>query len=57
MYMAATPTHGTDAFVGNEEELAEIRWVSLAEADELMGGTIFGPVQEHLRRTLAGESQ
>lgn len=25
VYMAATPTRGTDAFVGDEEELAEIR--------------------------------
>jgi 8-oxo-dGTP pyrophosphatase MutT (NUDIX family)/DNA-binding transcriptional regulator YhcF (GntR family) len=57
VYMAATPTRGTDAFVGDEEELAEVRWVSFPEADELMGGTIFEPVQEHLRRTLAGESQ
>ncbi len=57
VYMAATPTRGTDAFVGDEEELAEIRWVTLAEADELMGGTIFEPVQEHLRSTLAGEPQ
>jgi 8-oxo-dGTP pyrophosphatase MutT (NUDIX family)/DNA-binding transcriptional regulator YhcF (GntR family) len=52
VYMAATPTHGTDAFVGDEDELAEVRWVSLTEADELMGGTIFEPVHEHLRRTL-----
>jgi 8-oxo-dGTP pyrophosphatase MutT (NUDIX family)/DNA-binding transcriptional regulator YhcF (GntR family) len=57
VYMAAIPTHGTDAFVGDEEELAEIRWVTLVEADELMGGTIFEPVQEHIRRTLAGEPQ
>lgn len=53
-YIAATPTNGTDAIVGDEEELAEVRWVSLAEADLLMGGTIFEPVHEHLRRTLKG---
>jgi 8-oxo-dGTP pyrophosphatase MutT (NUDIX family) len=52
VYMAATPTHGTDAFVGDEDELAEVRWVSLPEADGLMGGMIFEPVLEHLRRTL-----
>jgi NADH pyrophosphatase NudC (nudix superfamily) len=57
VYMAATPTHGTDAFVGDEDELAEVRWVSLAEADELMGGTIFEPVHEHLKRMLPGEPQ
>ena len=57
VYIAATPTHGTDAFVGDEEELAEVRWVGLEEADELMGGTIFEPVHEHLKRMLPGEPQ
>jgi 8-oxo-dGTP diphosphatase len=54
IYIAAAPTHGTDIFVGDEEELAEVRWVSLAEADELMGGMIFEPVHEHLERELGG---
>jgi 8-oxo-dGTP pyrophosphatase MutT (NUDIX family)/DNA-binding transcriptional regulator YhcF (GntR family) len=57
VYMAATPTHGTDTFVGDEDELAEVRWVNLREAGELMGGTIFEPVREHLRRTLPEEPQ
>ena len=52
IYMAAAPTHGTDVFVGDEEELAEVRWVSLAEADQLMGGMIFEPVHEYLAREL-----
>lgn len=47
VYMAARPTHGTDVFVGDEEELAEVRWISLAEADELLPG-MFEPVREHL---------
>jgi 8-oxo-dGTP diphosphatase len=51
IYIAATPTHGTDIFVGDEEELAEVRWVSLAEADELLPG-MFEPVREHLARVL-----
>lgn len=51
-YYAAEPVAGTDAIVGDEDELAEVRWVSLAEADLLMGGTIFEPVHEYLRRTL-----
>ena len=51
IYIAARPTHGTDVFVGDEEELAEVRWVSLAEADELLPG-MFGPVREHLAREL-----
>jgi 8-oxo-dGTP pyrophosphatase MutT (NUDIX family) len=54
IYIAATPTHGTNVFVGDEDELAEVRWVSLAEADELMGGMIFEPVHEHLARALDG---
>lgn len=50
-YLAATPTHGTDVFVGDEDELAEVRWLSLAEADQLLPG-MFGPVREHLAREL-----
>ena len=53
IYMAATPTHGTEIFVNDEDELAEVRWVSLAEADELLPG-MFGPVREHLARELGG---
>jgi len=52
VYMAARPTHGTDVFVGDTEELAEVRWVTLDEADELMGGTIFEPVRAHLAKML-----
>jgi 8-oxo-dGTP diphosphatase len=58
IYIAALPTHGTDVFVGDEDELAEVRWVSLAEADELLPG-MFEPVREHLARELgqAGERE
>ncbi len=56
IYLACTPTGGTDVFVGDTEELAEVRWLSLAEADELMPG-IFGPVHEYLRRTLGNDEQ
>jgi GntR family transcriptional regulator len=52
VYLAARPTHGTKAFVGDEQELAEVRWVDLAQADELMGGTIFEPVRTYLEQTL-----
>jgi 8-oxo-dGTP pyrophosphatase MutT (NUDIX family) len=51
IYMAAEPTRGTDIFVGDETELAEVRWVSLVEADELLPG-MFEPVREHLAREL-----
>jgi len=53
-YIAATPVSGTDAIVGDADELAEVRWVSLAEADMLMGGTIFEPVHEYLGNRLDG---
>ena len=52
LYMSATPVRGaTDIFVGDEEELAEVRWVSLAEADGLMPG-MFEPVRAYLERAL-----
>ena len=50
VYIAATPQGGTDAFVGDTEELAEVRWVTPAEADKLTGNTIYEPVRVHLRR-------
>lgn len=52
VYVAARPTRGTDVFVGDEEELAEVRWVTLAEADELLPG-MFEPVREHLAATIS----
>jgi 8-oxo-dGTP diphosphatase len=56
VYLAAAPTHGTDIIVGDEDELAEVRWVSPVEADALMGGQIFGPVREFLAREF-GEAE
>jgi 8-oxo-dGTP pyrophosphatase MutT (NUDIX family) len=51
IYMAAKPTHGTDIFVGDRNELAEVRWVALAEAEQLMHPYgMFGPVREHLAK-------
>lgn len=50
--MAARPSHGNNVFVGDTEELAEVRWVSASEADELMAGAIFEPVRRHLQETL-----
>ena len=55
IYMAAAPTHGTDVFVGDADELAEVRWVSLAEADELMQPYgMFEPVRDYLAHELEG---
>jgi len=51
IYMAAVPTHGLNVFVGDEDELAEVRWVSRAEADELLPG-MFEPVHDYLAQAL-----
>jgi 8-oxo-dGTP pyrophosphatase MutT (NUDIX family) len=52
IYIACAPTVGTDIFVGDPIELAEVKWASLAEADELLPG-MFGPVHEYLSQELA----
>jgi 8-oxo-dGTP pyrophosphatase MutT (NUDIX family) len=54
VYIAASPaTRNRDVFVGDEDELAEVRWLTLTEADELLPG-MFPPVREHLGRVLRG---
>jgi len=52
VYVAARPA-GRDrsVIVGDEEELAEVRWLTLQEADEVMPG-MFPPVRIHLGRVL-----
>lgn len=50
-YLAARPYQSTAVHNGDEAELAEVRWASLDEANELLAG-LFGPVAEHLKRTL-----
>lgn len=58
VYIAARPTHGTAAFVGDTQELAEVRWVSPTEADKLMAGQIFELVRQHLNQTVnSGDSR
>lgn len=52
IYLAARPVRGTAVHVGDEAELAEVRWVTLAEAEDLLP-RMFEPVHEHLARTLA----
>lgn len=53
IYMAARPVRGTKVIVGDEKELAEVRWVSLAEADELMAAYgMFEPVRDYLASTI-----
>jgi 8-oxo-dGTP diphosphatase len=51
IYVAAAPTHETPLIVGDEAELAEVRWVSLAEADELLPG-MYEPVRDYLEQTI-----
>lgn len=51
IYLACAPTEGTDVFVGDPEELAEVRWLPLSEADELLPG-MFEPVRAHLDKAL-----
>lgn len=52
IYLAARPSQGTDVHVGDTDELAEVRWITLAEALELLP-TMYGPVREHLTHALA----
>jgi 8-oxo-dGTP diphosphatase len=52
IYLAARPAgRSTKVVVGDEAELAEVRWLSLTEADELLPG-MYEPVREHLAREL-----
>jgi 8-oxo-dGTP pyrophosphatase MutT (NUDIX family) len=51
IYLAAQPVRATDVFVGDENELAEVRWLSLDEADDLLTG-MFAPVRAYLGRAL-----
>jgi 8-oxo-dGTP pyrophosphatase MutT (NUDIX family) len=51
IYMAATPIHGTDVFVGDHDELAEVRWASISEAERLMQPYgMFAPVRDYLAK-------
>jgi 8-oxo-dGTP diphosphatase len=54
IYMAAKPTRGTDVFVGDRAELAEVKWATLAEAVELLPG-MHEPVRDYLARELQGK--
>jgi 8-oxo-dGTP diphosphatase len=52
VYVAARPAgRSLKVIVGDTDELAEVRWVNLAEADELLPG-MFEPVREHLAREI-----
>jgi len=53
IYLAARPAdpERLDVYVGDEAELAEVRWLGLDEADELLTG-MFEPVRAYLGRAL-----
>jgi NADH pyrophosphatase NudC (nudix superfamily) len=46
------PRGNTDIFVGDDVELAEVRWASLEEAIELLPG-LYEPVQKYLTKVLS----
>lgn len=51
VYVAAVPAGDGEGRAG--EEMTEVRWVTAEEADELTGGTIYGPVRRYLAGVLA----
>lgn len=51
IYVSARPVRGMKLALGDETELAEVRWASLSEAEQLMPD-MFGPVHDFLVRTL-----
>jgi 8-oxo-dGTP pyrophosphatase MutT (NUDIX family) len=55
VYVAAKPAlrASLDVVAEDTDELAEVKWISLAEADGLLPG-MFEPVREHLERELGG---
>jgi 8-oxo-dGTP diphosphatase len=52
IYCAARPYQGTKVTNNDRAELAEVKWVPLDEAEQLLVG-LFEPVAEHLRATLS----
>lgn len=53
IYLAARPYQGTAVHNGDEAELAEVRWVSFADAEKLLAG-MYEPVRDHLAKTIGG---
>jgi 8-oxo-dGTP pyrophosphatase MutT (NUDIX family) len=54
IYLACTPTEKLDAIVGDEDELSEVKWASVADLDVLMPG-IFEPVLAYINEQLASK--
>jgi 8-oxo-dGTP diphosphatase len=53
VYVAAEPTDGTSVGAGGRPGLDEVRWVSLAEAEEMLPG-MHEPVRDYLAKQLGG---
>jgi 8-oxo-dGTP diphosphatase len=51
IYLACEPIAELDVFVGDPDELADVRWVSLPEAENLLPG-LYEPVLLHLAREI-----
>lgn len=54
IYVAARPYQGTDVYVADTAELAQVRWLTLHEVDKLIP-TTFRPVRAHLEDVLGQE--
>jgi 8-oxo-dGTP pyrophosphatase MutT (NUDIX family) len=51
IYLACRPVGRLDVYLGDDDELAEVRWLTLDEAVELLPG-MYEPVAAHLRAEL-----
>ena len=51
IYLACRPAGDLEPHVGDPDELAEVRWARLDEAETLLTG-LYEPVREYLRRTV-----
>ena len=56
IYVACSPTGRTEVILGDPDELEEVRWISLAEVDELLPG-LFEPVRVYLHEHLHDSSE
>jgi len=50
VYVAATADEVIIPPLRADGELIDVRWVSAADVEDLMGGTVYEPVLEHVRR-------
>lgn len=53
IYVAASsPSGSTEVFNGDPAELSEVRWATLSQLDDLMGGMVYEPVHKYLTGTI-----